>query len=81
MRFMCHERQNKCFNFPYGPRSWLIRALLYTYSDKTVSDETLLCSSVSKSISSLHAHVQTASQPIRLQKSFRISVSIKDAVY
>ena len=34
------ECQNKYF--PYWPKSRLIRALLYTYPNKTVQDETLL---------------------------------------
>ena len=37
MRLDC---QNKYF--PYGPKSQLIRALLYTYTNKIVSDEILL---------------------------------------
>ena len=40
VRFMRLECQNKYF--PYGPKSLLIRALLYTYPNKTVQDETLL---------------------------------------
>ena len=34
------ECQNKYFQ--YGPKSWLISALLYTYKNKIVYDETLL---------------------------------------
>ena len=34
------ERQNKYF--PYGPRSRLIRGLLYTYLNKPVSNENVL---------------------------------------
>ena len=37
MRLEC---QNKYF--PYGPKSRLIRVLLYTYTNKTVYDKTLL---------------------------------------
>ena len=75
-------RQNKYF--PYGPKSRLIRALLYTYPNKTVRGETLLSWSVVYCVSALpgpyagpYAYVRTASHPIRSKNSFRISVSIQ----
>ena len=37
MRLECHNKY-----FPYGPKSWLIRALLYTYTNKVAYDEILL---------------------------------------
>ena len=40
VRSMRLECQNKYF--PYGPKSRLMRALLYTYPNKAVEDETLL---------------------------------------
>ena len=40
VRSMCLECQNKYFL--YGPKSRLIRALLYTYTNITVYDEILL---------------------------------------
>ena len=39
VRSMHLECQNKYF--PYGPKPWLIRALLYTYTNKIVYDEIL----------------------------------------
>ena len=54
MRSMRLKCQNKYF--PYGPKSRLIRALLYTYPNKTVQDEILLslgvvyCQCVTRSI-------------------------------
>ena len=63
------ECQNKYF--PYGPKSRLIRALLYTYTNKIVNDEILLVYCVS-ALPGPYAHVRTASQPIRSNNSFRI---------
>ena len=40
VRSMRLECQNKCF--PYGPKSRLIRAFLYTYTNKIVNDQILL---------------------------------------
>ena len=40
VRSMRLEFQNKYF--PYGPKSRLIKALLYTYTNKIVNDEILL---------------------------------------
>ena len=40
VRSMPLECQNKYS--PYGPKSWLIRALLYTYPNKTVSDDAVI---------------------------------------
>ena len=40
VRSMCLECQNKYF--PYGPKSRLVRALLYAYTNKIVYDESLL---------------------------------------
>ena len=40
VRSMRLECQNKYF--PYGPKSRLIRALLYTYTNKIVNDKILL---------------------------------------
>ena len=40
VRSMRLECQNKYF--PYGPKCRLIRALLYTYTNKIVNDEILL---------------------------------------
>ena len=81
VRSMRLECQNKYFR--YGPKSWLIRALLYTYTNKIVSDEILLSKSVVYCVSALpgpyagpYPCVRTASQPIRSKNSFRISVSI-----
>ena len=48
---MRHECQNKYF--PYGPKSRLIRALLYTYTNKIVYDEILLTWSVVYCVSAL----------------------------
>ena len=76
------ECQNKYF--PYGPKSRLIRALLYTYTNKIVSDEILLSKSVAYCVSALlgpyagpYAYVRTASQPIRSKNSFCISINIQ----
>ena len=76
------EWQNKYFL--YGPKSRLIRALLYTCTDKIVCDEILLSWSVVYCVSALpgpyaspFAYVRTASQPIRSKNSFRISISIQ----
>ena len=62
----------------------LIRALLYTYTNKIVSDEMLLSYSVVYCVSALpspyagpYAYVRTASQPVRWKNSFRISVSVQ----
>ena len=66
MRSMRLEWQNKYF--PYGPNSRLIRALLYTYTNKIVYDEILLSWDVVYCVSALpgpyagpYAHVRTAS--------------------
>ena len=40
VRSKCLESQNKYF--PYGPKSRLIRALLYSYTNKIVYDEIAL---------------------------------------
>ena len=85
MRSMCLECQNEYF--PYGPKSRLIRALLYTYTNKIVYNEILLSQSIVYCVSALpspyagpyagpYAYVLTASQPIRSKISFRISISI-----
>ena len=67
------EHQNKYF--PYGPRSRLIRTILYTYPNKPVNDETSLCHSVVYYVGTfpspyagLYAHVQTACQPINFNQ-------------
>ena len=82
MRSMRLECQNKYF--PYGPKYRLIRALLYTYTNKIVYIEILLSQSVVYCVSALpgpyagpYAYVRTASQPIRSKNSFRISISIQ----
>ena len=82
VRSMRLECQNKYF--PYGPKSRLIRALLYTYTNKLVYDEILLSWSVSCCVNALpgpyagpYAYVRTASQPVRSKNSFRISISIQ----
>ena len=51
VRSMRLECQNKYF--PYGPKSRLIRALLYTYTDKIVYGEILLSKSVVCCVSAL----------------------------
>ena len=51
MRSMRLECQNKYF--PYGPKSRLIKALLYTYTNKMVYDEILLSQSVVYCVSAL----------------------------
>ena len=38
VRFMRNEIQNKYKYFPYGPSYGLIRALLYTYTNKLISN-------------------------------------------
>ena len=70
MRFEC---QNKYF--PCGPKSRLIRALLYTYTNIIVYDDILLSQSVVYCVSALtgpyaspYAYVLTASQPIRIKE-------------
>ena len=85
MRSMRLECQNKYF--PYGPKCQLIGALLYTYPNKTVQDETLLSQSVVYCVSALpgpyvgpYAYVRTDSQPIRSKNSFHISISIQQLV-
>ena len=82
VRSMRLESQNKYF--PYEPKSRLIRALLYTYTNKIVYDEILLNWSVVYYVSALpgpysrpYAYVRTASQPVRSKNSFRISISIQ----
>ena len=67
MRLKC---QNKYF--PYGPKSRLIRASLYTYTNKIVYGEILPSESVVYCVNASpgpyarpYAHVRTASQPIR----------------
>ena len=82
VRSMRLECQNKYF--PYAPKSRLIRALLYTYTNKLVYDEILLNKSVVYCVSVLpgpyacpYAYVRTASQPIRPKNSFRSSISIQ----
>ena len=82
VRSMHLEGQNKYFS--YGPKSRLIRVLLYTYTNKMVHDEILLSSSMVYCVSALPAlyagpytYVRTASQPIRSKNSFRISISIQ----
>ena len=45
------ECQNKYF--PYGPKARLIRALLYTYTNKIVYDEILLSKSEVYCVSTL----------------------------
>ena len=77
MRFEC---QNKYFL--YGPKSWLIRALLYTYINKIIYNEILLSWRVVYCVSALprpysgqYAYVQAASQAIRSKNSFRIRIS------
>ena len=74
MRAMRLECQNKYF--PYGPKSRLIRALLYTYTNRIVHKKILLSWSVVYSVSALpgpyagpYAYVRTASQPIRSKNS------------
>ena len=51
VRSMHLECQNKYF--PYGLKSRLTRALLYTYPNKTVQDETLLSQSIVYCVSAL----------------------------
>ena len=81
VRSMRLECQNKYF--PYGPKSRLIRALLYTYTNKIVYDEILLSQSIVYCVSPLpgpcagpYTYVRSASQPIRSKNLFRISISI-----
>ena len=82
VRSMRLECRNKYF--PYGLKSWLIRALLYTYPHKAAYDETLLSWSIVYCVSALpgpyagpYGYVRTASQPIRSKNSLRISISLK----
>ena len=82
MRSMRLECQNKYF--PYGMKSRLTRALLYTYTNKIVYDEILLSESIIYCASALlgpytdpYAYVRTTSQPIRSKNSFHISISIQ----
>ena len=79
---MCFECQNKYF--PYGPKSRLIRDLLYTSTNEIVYDEILLSKSVVYCVSALLGlytapsfYVGAVSQPIRSKNSFRILISIK----
>ena len=74
MRSRCLERQNKYF--PYGPSSWLIRLLSYTYKNKTIQDETDVTYCV-RTLPGRYAYLWTGSQPIRSQNSFHISISIQ----
>ena len=82
MRSMCLECQNKYF--PYGPKSRLMRALLYSYTNKIVYDKILLSLSVVYCVSVLpgpyagpYAYVRTASQPVKSNNFFHISIGIQ----
>ena len=79
---MCLDCQNKYFS--YGPTSRLIRAFVYTYTNKITYDEILLSQSAVYCVGALpgpyaspYTHVRTASQPIRSKNSFRTSISIQ----
>ena len=74
MRSMRLECQNKYF--PYGPKSRLIRALLYTYPNKTVYDETLL----SESAVSLLVRCRSIRQSVRLCTDCLSANQIKEFV-
>ena len=71
------EYQNKYLM--HFNKSRLIRALLYTYTNKIVYDEILLSKSVVYRVSALpgpYAYVRTAPQPIRSKHFFSISQSV-----
>ena len=76
---MLLECKNKYF--PYGPKSWLIRALSYTYTNKVVYDfsgSVVYCvSAFSSPYAGPYAYVRSESQPIRSKNSFRISIMIQ----
>ena len=78
VRSMRLECQNKYI--PYGPKSRLMRALLYTYTNKVVYDEILVTWSIVYCVSALpgpYAYVRTASQPIGSKNFFRILIGIQ----
>ena len=82
VRSMPLECQNKYF--PYGPKSRLIRALLYTYTNKIVYDEILLSQSVVYCVNALpgpYAGPYTPMYGLPLSQSDQRIFSVSQSVY